>query len=181
MKISSRRKFLNTDAGYSYGKSSSFQYRPEAFRISGSKSFAIFTGPNLDDVNKFAANELSKYLFKIASIELTITQLPAFTNKNAFIIAPAHADPKSLLSNLDGAAELPDDGFIVRTGRNFAALGGPNSRGALYSVYAFLEELGCRFYGLGEEGEIIPSVTTLSIPVLDMEEKPTYEVGVGFA
>lgn len=153
-------------------RSTTSEYSPEAFRITTSSPFAVFINP--DDVNQFAADELVKYLYKISAIELAVTKLPVFTKKNAFIIAPAHADPETLLPHLDSASELPDDGFIVRTGRNFAALGGPNPRGALYSVYAFLEELGCRFYGLGEEGEIIPSMSVISVPVLDMKEKPTF-------
>ena len=75
---------------------------------------------------------------------------------------------------LDGSESLPDDSFILRTGKYYAAMAGPNPRGTLYAVYALLEALGCRFYGLGDEGEIIPSMNPLTIPVLEETEIPTF-------
>ena len=150
------------------------QFRPEVFSIAGADQYSIYTGSDPDIVVRFASEELQKYLEKISSIKLQINTIPVFAKKNVVLIAPSRGGVRSWDEMISGADTLPDDGFMLRTGKDFAALAGPNARGALYAVYAFLEALGCRFYGLGEEGEIIPRANGISVPQLDETETPTF-------
>lgn len=181
MKLLKRRKFLKALAG-SAGIGTlllkkgtlSAEYREEQFKITGPEQYSIYIGPETDATVRFAAEELKKYLIKISSLELQINTPPVLGEKNAVIISPAHGGFRNWKQLIKGSENLPDDGFIIRTGNYFAVMAGNNPRGALYGVYGFLEKLGCRFYGLGESGEIIPAMNPLSIPKLDIEEKPAF-------
>lgn len=144
------------------------------FNITKSEAYAIFTGNAIDDIIQFGADELRKYLNKISSIELTITKLPVLESKNALIIAPEYGEPRALPSAVEDAEKLPADGFIIRSDDKLLVLSGSNPRGVIYAVYAFLEELGCRFYAPGDEGEIIPIMNSIPVPKIYKKEKPSF-------
>jgi hypothetical protein len=49
-------------------------------------------------------------------------------------------------------------------------------RGSLNAVYAFLRELGVRWYMPGELGEIVPQTRDIALPKIDRTVQPEYEV-----
>ena len=49
-------------------------------------------------------------------------------------------------------------------------------RGSLNAVYAFLRELGVRWYMPGELGEIVPKTRDLALPEIDRTVRPAFEV-----
>jgi hypothetical protein len=49
-------------------------------------------------------------------------------------------------------------------------------RGSLNAVYAFLRDLGVRWYMPGELGEILPETASLALPEVDRTVEPEYEV-----
>ena len=49
-------------------------------------------------------------------------------------------------------------------------------RGSLNAVYAFLRELGVRWYMPGELGEIVPETRDLALPEVDRTVRPAFEV-----
>ncbi len=49
-------------------------------------------------------------------------------------------------------------------------------RGSLNAVYAFLHELGVRWYMPGELGEIVPKTRDLALPEIDRTVRPAFEV-----
>ena len=49
-------------------------------------------------------------------------------------------------------------------------------RGSLNAVYAFLRDLGVRWYMPGELGEILPEMASIALPVSDRTDKPEFEV-----
>ncbi|MDF1823620.1 MAG: DUF4838 domain-containing protein [Verrucomicrobiales bacterium] len=49
-------------------------------------------------------------------------------------------------------------------------------RGSLNAVYAFLRELGVRWYMPGELGEVVPEHDTIALPDIDRTVRPEYEV-----
>lgn len=49
-------------------------------------------------------------------------------------------------------------------------------RGSLNAVYAFLRELGVRWYMSGDLGEIVPEMTDIPLPTLDREVSPDWQV-----
>ena len=47
-------------------------------------------------------------------------------------------------------------------------------KGTLFAVYAFLEQLGCRWYMPGKLGEVVPQSKNISIGKLDILERPGF-------
>jgi len=112
------------------------------------KEHAILLEGEMTKVERFAAKELQKYLFRI-----TDTYVPIISKPN-----PAHRVVFHVGSQLDARLQGDcDDSFAVvgQTGR--LVLTGACGRGTLYSVYHFLEKhLGCRWYYPDPYEEVIP-------------------------
>lgn len=51
-----------------------------------------------------------------------------------------------------------------------------DGRGSLNAVYAFLRDLGCRWYFPGEIGQILPSMKTIPLPQVDKTVRPDFPV-----
>ena len=47
-------------------------------------------------------------------------------------------------------------------------------KGTLFAVYAFLEQLGCRWYMPGKVGEVVPSNKNIAVGKLDIFERPGF-------
>ena len=72
-----------------------------------------------------------------------------------------------------------EEGYVLQTKGNNIFIGGNSDgpyRGTIYGAYAFLEELGCRWYFPGEWGEIVPKRKTVTVPHLDVESRPDFPV-----
>ncbi|HDM76632.1 MAG TPA: DUF4838 domain-containing protein [Deltaproteobacteria bacterium] len=138
----------------------------------------IVVGKDAPLPEQFAAQELCRYIQRISGAELPIrtdmekTEGPRIlignpdTNRStaqAFESAHIHF----------GALDLGEEGFVVRTIGKDLILAGACGRATLYSVYRFLEHLGCRWFAPGELGEVIPEVETVAIGPLDIIEKPS--------
>ncbi len=64
--------------------------------------------------------------------------------------------------------------YAVRTDGDDLILTGAAPNGALYAVYAFLEEvLGCRWYTVRDEG-VIPAAPSLELPELALRRRPDF-------
>lgn len=86
----------------------------------------------------------------------------------------ARAWPASAAANfIPAAAESFRLHDFTESGRTVTVIAGRDRVGALYGVYAYLEQLGVRFFGLGEKGTVIPAVAALSTG-LDAAESPDY-------
>ena len=72
------------------------------------------------------------------------------------------------------------EGFILRTAgpRDLVLAGNEDAfyRGTEYAVYELLERLGCRWYFPGEFGQVLPERKTLTVPDLDVEQRPSFVV-----
>ncbi len=144
------------------------------FTVTSFSRHRIFIAPDAGEVVSFAAAELQKYLKKISGIMLEIESLPLLGGRNAVILSENPASFWELNDFISEAEKLREDGTAVKSARGGLALAGPNSRGALYAVYSFLEMLGCRFYGLGEEGEILPNLPVIDIVPMSVIEEPAF-------
>ena len=107
---------------------------------------------------KYAAEELKAYIFKISG-----AMLPYFQDSR-------HPQEKEIIvgyTNRGGyteeeKAELGKEGFIIKTEGEKIYILGSEVRGALYGVYAFLEDYcNCRFYT--NDFERVPRNTELEI------------------
>jgi len=75
------------------------------------------------------------------------------------------------------------EGFIVKSRRNALVLAGNEDsdvngsyHGTEYAVYELLERLGCRWYFPGEFGQVVPKLQTVTIPDIDITQRPSFAV-----
>ncbi len=148
----------------------------------GRSDWVIYREADAPESVLLAAEELQRVLRESTGAELPIVDAPAA--------------PMICLGDNDAAREagvttdgLPRDGFRTRTvGGNLYITGadvrdgelqwiGWTSRGTLYGMYDFLEDVvGARWLMPGEVGEDIPAHERLDLPELDVEEAPDFEV-----
>ncbi|MBR2373582.1 MAG: DUF4838 domain-containing protein, partial [Lentisphaeria bacterium] len=140
----------------------------------------------------FAAKELAAFLSRITGAKVPVVR-KASGKVTAFILgAPGAKAVKFDLKKLDR------DGYIIKTaGRNIIIAGNDDpkgnplrtagffERGTLNGVYEFLERFcGVRFYFPGEMGTVVPLNKDLSVPGIDIVDRPdnqhrqTYCVGI---
>jgi len=70
-----------------------------------------------------------------------------------------------------------EEGYILKTKDNDIFIGGNSDGpylGVQYGAYAFLSELGCRYYFPDDWGEVIPEQKTVIVPNMDVESRPDF-------
>lgn len=133
------------------------------------KDVVIVTGEKPTITEKFAAEELQKYLEKITGVSFEITdskQLAQFS----FLVG------NSLVDDLG----LQQDEYVIRSSANQVIVSGGGDRGTLYAVYDLLEKLGCRWYYPDPADEIVPKLSIKDVIEkvngLDVTERPDFSV-----
>ncbi len=133
----------------------------------------------------FAATELRRFLAvctgtKADDIRLAGTDaMPA--DGDVFLIGSDGSNPlieSRKPAGEKGFAPAAAEGFRVLAtrdgGRTITIIKGFDRVGALYGVYAYLEQVGVRFYGLGERDTVLPPGPVALPAKLDLSEKPDY-------
>lgn len=137
----------------------------------------------------FAALELQSYLRKITSprIGVNSAQFKVFHpdkkifRGNKIILAnikhlDAYRDYK-LDEHIKGVSLKPQ-GFLIKSyksdGNTNLLILGADRVGTLYGVYEFLESLGVRWYGLGEENEELPEQQAFVMPNINITQQPAF-------
>jgi hypothetical protein len=142
---------------------------------------------NLSDdracTESFAATELVRFLPSGAHIEATdiLLQAPSSlpTDGDVIILGSRKSNPLVKNYPLSGGLTLEtDESFRItvtqENDRTVTVIEGGDRVGTLYGVYAYLEELGIRFYGLGETGMSFPAEKK-SLPVsLNRVDAPSF-------
>jgi len=112
------------------------------------KRHAILLADEVGRVERFAAEELQKYLFRITGLYVPVT------NKSDSRYRVVIRVGNQLDDRLKNCCE---DSFVVAGQGDRLTLSGAGDRGTLYSVYHFLEKhLGCRWYFPDPYEEVIP-------------------------
>jgi len=125
--------------------------------------FTIVISPAASEVERFAADELQKYLDQMSGVSLAISTTKG--RGRSILVGKALASDHDL-----DQASLGYDDYIIKVQPESITLAGVNGRSTLYSVYAFLEKLGCRWFApnfdfYGAVGELVPSTDVLRAPV----------------
>jgi len=133
----------------------------------------------------FAATELRHFLALCADAreqEISLAgpeQLPA--RGDVFLIGSGDSNPLiGTLKSPDGKAPRPHlaESFRIlayrQDGRTITVIQGADRAGALYGVYAYLEQLGVRFYGVGAQDTWLPTRPVEPPTRLDLSAKPDY-------
>ncbi|OQA80539.1 MAG: hypothetical protein BWY31_03988 [Lentisphaerae bacterium ADurb.Bin242] len=160
--------------------------------ISGGKiNFEIVVPPDAGKPAGFAGEELRDLLKLAAGKDIPMVSKRSSNVKYAIVLGDS---AMSRNAGID-VSKLVRDGFFMRTVGNEIFIAGIDDkqkdarmllhdstwksdpfryqRGTLYGVYDFLERFaGMRFYFPGELGTIIPKITDLNIPVLDIMDRP---------
>lgn len=152
----------------------------------------IVLGKEAGETEKFAAAELQRYIGQMTAVNGAGVMVPIISSGEAGEAASgdillgraaAHSRVAAVCQQqhiaVDEAA-LGSDGYIIRTttdsgGREVVVLTSATERGVLFAAYQFLEELGVRFFGHRDrDGEVVPYREALSVPALDVTERPAF-------
>ncbi len=145
---------------------------------------------------RFAAEELAKYLKQITGIKLPIVEDVKVGAEDGTIFVGYNAVPERsafemitsrrtrgklgetwkntfFRRRLIEIEALKQDGFVLRTMGRSIVIAGKGPRGDLYGVYTLLEKLGCRWFTASEE--YVPHKADLIIPYLWESQEPSFE------
>ena len=131
----------------------------------------------------YAAIELSHYLVSCTSLSendirfRSPDRMPA--QGDVFLIGSRQSN------SLIASRNLPEDGSLKtdqsfrihavhENNRTITTIEGKDRVGTLYGVYAYLEQLGIRFYGLGEKGTVYPDKPSELPRNLNVTENPSF-------
>jgi len=111
----------------------------------GSSDHVIVVGEEASPSERYAADELQRFLGEITGVTLPIVGDHGDGQEHEILVGDSRR-LSALGINL-AAEELGDEGFLLRTIGPRLVLAGGRRRGSLYAVYTFLEEhLGCRWF-----------------------------------
>ncbi|PWU09757.1 MAG: hypothetical protein C5B50_26865 [Verrucomicrobia bacterium] len=140
--------------------------------IKGKTGYRIVIATNAIPSERYAAEELQRYLAKISGAKLPIITDAERPKPCEIILGDnAHLHVLGLKCDSD---KLGTDGFILRTDHNRLIVLGGKPRGTLYAVYTLLEEkLGVRWFT--PEIETVPKQKRLVLPGLNETQVPALE------
>jgi len=124
----------------------------------GRSSYVISIRKNPEGPERFAAEELSRYLRQISGARLPIE----IQSRRSHVI--------QIEATLRAKHQ---DAFAIRTRANKLLLMGPSPRATLYAVYTFLEDqLGCGWIKPGDDQ--IPEMDEVRIGKLNVRREPSF-------
>ena len=138
----------------------------------GRSDYRIVIATNALPSERYAAEELQRYLEKISGAKLPIgTDAERVTRHEILLGGNAQVRKFGLKTDL---AKLGSDGFTLRTDANRLIILGGKPRGTLYGVYTLLEEkLGVRWFT--PQLETVPQTNRLALPSLNETHVPPLE------
>jgi hypothetical protein len=123
--------------------------------------WAIYISPNAGGTERFARDELRKYVEKMSGARLGEAQSPG---------------PHTISLGLKKG--LGNDGYSIAIAPDSIVIEGENPRGVLYGVYDLLERLGCRWYYPAidpKDPEVVPRKTELILQTGKWNESAAIE------
>ncbi|HPS55002.1 MAG TPA: alpha-glucuronidase family glycosyl hydrolase, partial [Sedimentisphaerales bacterium] len=131
----------------------------------------------------FAAVELKTFLIKVAESNDTNIKFAATDSMPAkgdvFLLGSLTSN--KLIAELSKGKDFnftTDESFNIRTvkdaGRTITIIQGSDRVGTLYGVYEYLNKLGIRFFGLGEQGTAYPENKVSLLNDIDVTQNPDY-------
>jgi hypothetical protein len=174
-------KLTNSSYAESLEKDFSTPSNSNSFQIveNGIPAATIVIGENAGEVELFAASELQKYIKQISGAYLPISKANKKISGNLILLGTKSNIVKmgnfsKEMQNLIQTKNsfFPEDSFLIKTKGNNLLLAGNNPRSALYSVYALLETLGCRWFHSNDD--VIPQEKTICLGQINKTEKPDF-------
>ncbi|TVS19135.1 MAG: DUF4838 domain-containing protein [Planctomycetaceae bacterium] len=144
----------------------------------GKSDYVICLPTEPTPVQRTAAAELQEHLAMVTGVTLPIRSENDIDDQQKSIIVGDAARLKQIAPDLN-LQQLGYDGIVIRTCGPHLVLAGHATRGALYAVYTFLEDVvGCRWWTSTES--YIPKRTTLRIEPLDQVHEPRLQSRAAF-
>lgn len=143
----------------------------------GNSGVAVVVGPGAPAIERFASEELCRYLGQLFDLQARPT-LPEAASGNAFILVGS-PDTNPVVRDADTRSftDLSDQGIVLRRTqfRNRPALvvGGGSPRATLWAVYALLEHWGVRYL---LHGDVLPPRSAFQIPTVNKRIEPILKV-----
>ena len=138
----------------------------------GRSSYRIVVSAEAIPSERYAAEELQRYLEKISGVRLEIVPDTAKPTAREILLGD-NARLRSLEPRPD-LSRVGPDGFLLRTSGRHLVIAGGQPRGTLNGVYTFLEEqLGVRWFT--PEVEWVPQTNRVQVPKLDRAVVPALE------
>ena len=138
----------------------------------GKSRYRIVVADNAVPSERYAAEELQRYLERLSGAKLPIVS-DAESIQSREILLGDNAHLRKLKPDID-FNRLGTDGFTLRTDGNRLIIAGGRPRGTLYGVYALLEDkLGVRWFT--PEFEVVPKLPRVSLPRLNETQIPMLE------
>jgi hypothetical protein len=129
----------------------------------------IIIAENCAEPERFAAQQLREYIKKISGANVAIKD-DSHKVDGTLILVGKSKFTTGLLTDFR-AADIWDDRFRIVTKPDRLSLVGASPRGTLFSVYHFLELLGCRWFEPGPGGDFVPTAGDIQLDKLNVEEK----------
>jgi len=130
-----------------------------------------------------AASALQRYLQKATNVSLPIVKSPEGINGKRVLVgqsaARSTAKKMGITIPTGFTSRFKEEGYVVVSDEDVLILAGNETEpysGTLYAVYDFLESLGYRWYFPGEFGEVVPHMTTISLPSVKRICRPVFRI-----
>jgi len=144
----------------------------------GQPKAAIVIAAQAGDKAKVAADDLQLYLRKVSGATLPIVTDDQDVTGPLVLVGRSKLTDGMKLSLPSGLTPARrEEGFaIIRKGQRLVLAGndGGPYHGTEYAVYEFLDRLGVRWFMPGDFGEIVPSESTVTVPEVEVREKPDF-------
>ena len=138
----------------------------------GKTRYRIVVPANAIPSERYAAEELQRYLEKMSSAKLPIVTDSEKPSSREILLGD-NSHLARLRKKVD-FAKLGPDGFVLRVDGNRLIIAGGRPRGTLNGVYTLLEEkLGVRWFT--PEIETVPKLNRVKLPKLDETKIPALE------
>lgn len=137
----------------------------------GRSTYCVVVAKDASISEHYAASEFKRFIQEMSGAMIPYSPDGPNAPENAVLIGDSQA-LRSLGVNID-FKDLGDEGFVIKTVGDRVIIAGGKLRGTMYGVYAFLESLGCRWYG--QNAGTIPHLPNITLGALDIKEKPAFE------
>jgi hypothetical protein len=138
---------------------------------SGKTNYRIIIAKDYDPAVKYAAEELSMFLYRAAKTAFAIGFDDSEKAGCEIVLGQTSREPDGFISR----SGLKNDGFAIKTNNGDVFISGKTGRGTLYGAYAFLEAYaGIKF--VSYDCTYVPSLDKIEIPEkIDDTQIPPFE------
>lgn len=131
---------------------------------------AIVTAGQPSPLELLAANAVQQQLSKMLGVKIPVTSTAPLEGRTIYVGRAATISAGMIKANeLDA---LHSDGFVARMGEGRVALAGRNDWGTVYAAYAWLEQLGYRYFA--PDLQVAPQLKTTKIADVVLIEEPSF-------